>query len=77
MNLQTDNKVIKKETMNKYVKYVAVGQDKGIEHPYSTKLGNVNALNTAINCADHPSMRGQVFGEKEDGSRELVYSYKS
>lgn len=63
--------------MNKYVKYVAVGQEKGVEHAYSTKIGHMKALNTAINCADHPSMKGQVFGELEDGSRVLVYSYNS
>lgn len=60
--------------MNKYTRYVVVGSKKVTEHGYSTQLGNQNALNYAINCADHHSMIGRVFGENNDGSRELIYT---
>jgi hypothetical protein len=60
--------------MRKYTRYVVVGGKKLTEHGYSTQLGNQNALNYAIECADHHSMNGRVFGENNDGSRELIYA---
>lgn len=60
--------------MNKYERYVVVGSRKLTEHGYSTKVHN--ALQYAIDCADHYTMKGRVFGESSDGSRTLVYTHK-
>jgi hypothetical protein len=56
-----------------FKRYVVVGSRRLVEHAYSTELGNVKALDYAIDCADHESMRGKVYGETEDRSRTEVY----
>ena len=61
--------------MSKYARYVVVGSKKLVEHGYSTQIGR-EALNYAIQCADHHSMQGNVYGETTSGERELVYSNK-
>lgn len=62
--------------MNKFTRYVVVGSRKPIEHGYSTQLGSSKALEYAVDCANHPTMEGRVFGEAANGSRELVYEFK-
>jgi hypothetical protein len=59
--------------MKRYKRYVVVGAKRLSEHSYSTEIGR-ESVNFAISCADHPSMKGRVFGESFDGSRELVYN---
>jgi hypothetical protein len=59
---------------NQYKRYVVVGSKKLGEHGYSTALGTSQALDYAIQCADHHSMYGRVFGETSEGYRELVYT---
>lgn len=62
--------------MKKFERYVVVGTKRLGEHGYSTRLGDQKALNYAIECADHFTMSGRVFGESSDGSRELIYTHK-
>ena len=61
--------------MSKYARYVVVGSKKLVEHGYSAQIG-ANALNYAIQCADHHSMHGSVYGEDTKGNRELIYANK-
>ena len=61
--------------MSKYVRYVVVGSKKLVEHAYSTQLGGGKALQYALDCANHFTMKGNVYGESANGSRELVYRY--
>lgn len=60
--------------MKKFSRYVVVGSRRHVEHGYSTQLGASVALSYATDCADHPVMKGRVFGESDDGSRQLVYT---
>jgi len=59
--------------MIKHVRYIVQGSKRLKEHTYSTLFWGKKALDYAISCAEHPSMYGRVYGQKLDGSTELVY----
>ncbi len=61
--------------MSKYKRYVVVGSKKLIEHSYDASLNNSYVY--AVDCANHPTMQGRVFGEGFDGSRALLYTFKN
>ena len=60
----------------KAIRYEVTGTKKLETHSYSPELGD-EALQFAIDCADHPSMEGEVYAVCEDESRERVYSSKA
>ncbi len=62
--------------MSKFTRYIVVGSRKLIEHGYSTMLGDDKARRYAVDCANHYTMQGSVYGETRDGSRQLVYTFK-
>jgi len=59
--------------MNKYERYVVVGSRRLVEHSYNLAIGSREALRYAVDCADHFTMQGRVFGEDRTGARTLVY----
>lgn len=63
--------------MKKYVRYIVEGSKKLQEHSYSAEINHREALNYAIQCADHKSMAGKVYGLTTNGEKHLIYSNQS
>lgn len=61
--------------MSEFVRYLVIGKENLRQHSYSTQIKD--AFLHAVTCADHWTMRGDIYGEKKSGERILVRESKN